>query len=82
MHHICQFAKGGVFAHQYTDFLNNICTVGTIGMTGGKPCALTALVDVPIAVDETETALVQELHLPIYHALCADVEWLLFGEEK
>lgn len=56
--------------------------IGTIGMTGGKPCALTALVDVPIAVDETETALVQELHLPIYHALCADVEWLLFGDEK
>ena len=55
--------------------------IGTIGLTGSRPCALAELVDVHIAVPETETALVQELHLPVYHALCADVEQALFGEQ-
>ncbi len=53
--------------------------VGTIGLTGGSPCALADLADIHIAAPETETALVQELHLPIYHALCADVEHILFS---
>ena len=33
MHHVGQFADGGVFAHQHADLLNDISTVGTIGMT-------------------------------------------------
>lgn len=53
-----------------------------IAMTGGRPCAMANLADIHIAVDETETALVQELHLPVYHALCADVEQRLFGKSS
>ena len=37
--------------------------------------------DVAICVPETETYLVQELHLPVYHALCAAVEASVFGSE-
>ncbi|MBO4301327.1 MAG: SIS domain-containing protein [Desulfovibrio sp.] len=54
--------------------------MGSIGLTGGRPCAMADLVEVHIAVAETETARIQELHLPVYHALCADVERQLFGE--
>jgi hypothetical protein len=33
---------------------------------------------VAIRVPETETYKVQELHLPVYHALCAAIEEELF----
>ena len=38
-----------------------------------------ALADYPICVPEEETYKVQELHLPIYHALCAAIEAELFS---
>ena len=41
--------------------------------------ALSRLADATIAVPETETYRVQELHLPVYHALCAGVEAELFA---
>jgi len=47
------------------------------GQDGGK---LKALSDVSICVPETETYKIQELHLPIYHALCMAVENEFFGE--
>jgi phosphoheptose isomerase len=51
----------------------------TIGLTGARESALSALADVCIRVPETETFKVQELHLPIYHALCAALETHFFG---
>lgn len=45
-----------------------------IALTGKKGGALKELADVTIAVPETETFKVQELHLPTYHYLCAKVE--------
>ena len=41
------------------------------GKSGGK---LKDIADITIAVPETETFKVQELHLPTYHYLCAKVE--------
>ena len=32
-----------------------------------------------IAVPETETYRIQELHLPVYHAICLAVEENMFG---
>lgn len=52
-------------------------TIGLTGKSGGK---LYELCDVTIRVPETETYRVQELHLPVYHAICAEVERILFGE--
>lgn len=54
-----------------------IYTVALTGATGGK---LKDLCDVAICVPETETYRVQEYHLPVYHAICAQVEENLFGE--
>lgn len=51
-----------------------------IALVGARPCALDALADVTIHVPETDTAHVQELHLPVYHALCAWCEQVFFGD--
>lgn len=51
-------------------------TIGMTGETGGK---MKDLCDVLINVPETRTAYVQELHLPVCHALCLMIEKELFG---
>lgn len=45
--------------------------IGLTGNTGGK---LKEYSDISICVPETETYKIQELHLPVYHYLCAAVE--------
>ena len=47
-------------------------------MTGAGGGKLAALADAAIRVPETETYKIQELHLPVYHALCAELEGTLF----
>lgn len=54
--------------------------VKVISMTGARDSALSGISDVCIRVPETETFKVQELHLPIYHCLCACVEEHFFGK--
>lgn len=49
--------------------------IGLTGKTGGQ---LKELMDVCICVPETEVYKIQELHLPIYHALCLDLEAAFF----
>lgn len=51
--------------------------IGLTGVHGGK---LRELSELCICVPETETYKVQELHLPVYHALCAAVETAFFEE--
>ena len=50
----------------------------TIALTGAKDSKLSEIADVAIKVPEIETYKVQELHLPVYHALCAAIEEELF----
>ena len=50
----------------------------SIAFTGERESGLSRICDVTIRVPETETYKVQELHLPIYHALCAAIEEELF----
>ncbi len=52
----------------------------SIAFTGANESRLFQVCDVTIRVPETETYKVQELHLPVYHALCAAIEEELFGE--
>lgn len=52
-----------------------IKTVALTGAGGGK---LASLADVCIKVPETETYKVQELHLPVYHCICAMLEEEIF----
>lgn len=51
-----------------------------IGLTGAKDSKLNAMSDVCIKVPETETYMIQELHLPIYHCLCLMLEERFFAE--
>lgn len=50
-----------------------------IGLTGAKENKLMKFADVCIRVPETETYKIQELHLPVYHALCLMLEEKFFG---
>ncbi|MCQ2070375.1 MAG: SIS domain-containing protein [archaeon] len=52
-----------------------VISIALTGSTGGK-CK--NLADICICVPEKEVFVIQELHLPIYHALCAMVESDLF----
>lgn len=45
-----------------------------VGMTGEKESKLSNIADVCIRVPQTETYMVQELHLPVYHCLCLMLE--------
>ena len=46
----------------------------TLAMTGERESELSKLSDVTIRVPECETYKIQELHLPVYHYLCAATE--------
>ena len=50
-----------------------------IGLTGAKGGELASVADVAIRVPETETFMIQELHLPVYHCLCLMLEERFFG---
>lgn len=50
-------------------------TVAMTGATGGR---LAEICDILLNVPETETYKVQELHLPLYHQICAQVEAAMF----
>lgn len=51
-----------------------------IGLTGAGESKLSEMSDVCIKAPQTETYMIQELHLPIYHCLCLMLENKFFGE--
>ena len=57
-----------------------IMGIKTIAFTGSDGGACADLVDCSINVPERETYKIQELHLPVYHALCAMLEEEFYGE--
>lgn len=66
----------------------NVCNAATlarsigmkvIALTGADGGKLGKIADICIRVPERETYLVQELHLPVYHWLCAETEKRIFG---
>ncbi len=48
--------------------------IKTLSLTGKNESRLSRLCDVTIQVPETETFKIQELHLPVYHYLCKEIE--------
>ena len=50
-----------------------------IGLTGAKSNKLEQMSDVCIKVPQTETYMIQELHLPVYHCLCLMLEEEFFS---
>ena len=54
--------------------------IRTVSITGEKDSKLSALSDVTIKLPTAVTYEIQELTLPVYHALCAAVEAAMFTE--
>ncbi len=53
--------------------------MNVLSLTGAGGGALAGVATVAVRAPESETYLIQELHLPIYHCLCAEVEKRIFG---
>lgn len=53
--------------------------IKVLGLTGADGGELARSADVVIQVPETETYMIQELHLPIYHCWCLMLEEHFFG---
>ena len=53
--------------------------LSTLALTGKNDSLLSEICNVTIKAPECETFKIQELHLPIYHYLCAAVEEEFFG---
>ncbi len=51
-----------------------------IGLTGAKDSKLQKYADVCVKAASTETYMIQELHLPIYHCWCLMLEDKFFGQ--
>ena len=62
----------------YAAEVAKMCGMKVIALTGKRENKLDKIADVVLHAPETETFKVQELHLPIYHYLCAKVEKELF----
>ena len=54
--------------------------IKTVAMTGETGGALADIADIVIKAPARETYKVQEYHLPIYHAICAEAERIIFEE--
>jgi D-sedoheptulose 7-phosphate isomerase len=57
----------------------DLVIIGLTGETGGK---MKSYCEILINVPGKNTALVQELHLPVYHTLCRIVESAFFGTKQ
>ena len=66
-----------VYAAALTAKALGLTVIGLTGASGGK---LSEIADICIKVPETETFKVQELHLPVYHYICAQIENEFFGK--
>lgn len=77
----------GLFCQSADFFIQCIGTahakgMKVIGLTGAKNSKLEQMSDVCIKVPQTETYMIQELHLPVYHCLCLMLEERFFGENN
>jgi D-sedoheptulose 7-phosphate isomerase len=52
----------------------------TIALTGGSGGELVKLADIVLVVPSTTTAIIQECHIALLHAMCEGTEALLFGD--
>lgn len=62
----------------YSAVLAKAMNVKTVALTGENESELSSICDVSIRVPATQTFEVQELHLPVYHCICAMLEEELF----
>lgn len=62
----------------YAAVLAKAMDMKVIALTGDNGGKLKQLADVAVCVPETETFMIQELHLPVYHCLCLMLETYFF----
>jgi len=62
----------------YAALAAKACALKVIALTGAGGGLLAPVSDAAIIVPESETWKIQELHLPIYHALCLELEERFF----
>lgn len=62
----------------YAAVLAKAMDMKVIALTGDNGGKLKQLADVAVCVPETETFMIQELHLPVYHCLCLMLENYFF----
>lgn len=55
--------------------------IKVIGLTGAKGGELAEVADVVVKVPQTETYMIQELHLPVYHCWCLMLEDRFWGKD-
>lgn len=65
-----------IIAAAETAKAKGLITIALTGKHGGK---LSDICDITIRIPQVETHKVQELHLPVYHAICAQIEENLFN---
>ena len=53
--------------------------LSTLGLTGRNGGELSSLCDVELRVSACSTPEIQELHLPLYHYICAELEHRIFA---
>lgn len=71
-------SKNVIYASQIAK-IKNMKVISLTGRDGGK---LKEFSDININVEEQETFIIQEYHLPIYHTLCLAVENEMFGDDN
>lgn len=71
---ICLSTSGNSKNCTYATFVAKAKGISTISLTGENGGRLKECSECTIAVPQTETYKVQELHLPVYHCLCAMLE--------
>ena len=54
--------------------------IKVLALTGESGGTLKDAADVCIRVPAHRVDRIQEMHLPVYHALCAQLEWVMFGD--
>ena len=77
---LCLSTSGNAWNVQLAALAAKARGATVIALTGKGGGKLAKHVDLLLDVPESETYKVQELHLPLYHALCAMLEAELFGE--
>ena len=73
---------GGAENIKYAFMAAKTAGIFTILLTGNKHGICEQYADLVLAVPESETFKIQELHLPLYHAFCLEVEDAIFGNRK
>lgn len=71
-------SKNVIYAAQMAK-IQGVKLISLTGSNGGK---LRDFSDILINVPSDETFIIQEFHLPVYHAICAAVENEMFSEEE